>query len=253
MRLIFVRHGDPDYENDTLTEAGWIEAKSVAKRIARIDSECGGIKNIYVSPLGRARDTASCSIDLLGRKDAITLDWLREFPARIHRPDNAQNKNITWDWLPSDWTKEKCFYSADDWANNQVMKDGNVLEEYEKVCKGFDELMESHGYRLHAGDDGYFYETIAPNNDTLVFFCHFGLESVLISHMINCSPMILWHNFCALPTSITTVVSEERRKGVASFRVTGFGDISHLYSDGIEPSFSARFCECYDNEAERHD
>lgn len=30
MRLIFVRHGEPDYVNDTLTEKGWREAELLA-------------------------------------------------------------------------------------------------------------------------------------------------------------------------------------------------------------------------------
>ena len=91
------------------------------------------------------------------------------------------------------------------------------------------------------------------NTDTLVFFCHFGLECVLLSHLMNVSPMILWHHTAAAPTSVTTVYTEERRKGIASFRVASFGDISHLYIAGQEPSFSARFCETYDNKDERHD
>jgi probable phosphoglycerate mutase len=91
------------------------------------------------------------------------------------------------------------------------------------------------------------------NNDTIVFFCHFGIECVLLSHLLNISPMLLWHGFCAAPSSITTVNTEERRKGIASWRVSAFGDISHLYAAGEEPAFAARFCECYDNTDERHD
>ncbi len=253
MKIIIVRHGDPNYELDTLTEAGWAEARSAAKRIARIDEACGGIKNIYVSPLGRAKDTASCSLELLGRNDAIILDWLREFPPLINRPDDTTKKNISWDWLPADWTKEEAFYDAKEWQHHPVMEEGMVPAEYEKVCASLDALMESHGYALCDEAEGHYYRVLKPNNDTIVFFCHFGLECVLLSRLLHCSPMLLWHNFCALPTSITTVVSEERRQGIASFRVIGMGDISHLYADGIEPSFSARFCECYDNAFERHD
>jgi len=65
--------------------------------------------------------------------------------------------------------------------------------------------------------------------------------------------MILWHGFCAAPSSVTTIYSEERRKGIASWRVSSFGDISHLYAASEEPSFAARFCECFENENERHD
>ena len=36
-------------------------------------------------------------------------------------------------------------------------------------------------------------------------------------------------------------------------RMSSFGDISHLYAAGEEPSFAARFCETYSNMNERHD
>ena len=45
---------------------------------------------------------------------------------------------------------------------------------------------------------------------------------------------------------------EERRKGSASFRIASYGDISHLYAKGEPASFSARFCECYEDDT-RHD
>ena len=91
------------------------------------------------------------------------------------------------------------------------------------------------------------------NEETIVFFCHFGLECVLISHLLHISPMQLWHGVCAAPSSVTTLVTEERRKGVAQFRMIAFGDTSHLYAEGMEPSFSARFCETYDHHDQRHD
>ena len=36
MRILIIRHGDPDYENDTLTQKGWREADLLAKRLAKI-------------------------------------------------------------------------------------------------------------------------------------------------------------------------------------------------------------------------
>ena len=32
MRLLIIRHGDPDYEHDTLTEAGRLEVQLLAER-----------------------------------------------------------------------------------------------------------------------------------------------------------------------------------------------------------------------------
>jgi len=52
MRIIFVRHCEPDYEIDSLTKKGWREAELLAKRVLNWD-----VKDFYVSPLGRAQDT----------------------------------------------------------------------------------------------------------------------------------------------------------------------------------------------------
>ena len=122
-------------------------------------------------------------------------------------------------------------------------------EEYDWVCNELDKVLAKHGYER----EGRLYKAVAPNEDTIVFFCHFGLESVLLSHLLNISPMQIWHGFCAAPTSVTTLVTEERAKGIAYFRMGCFGDTSHLWAAGVEPSFSARFCETYDNKDQRHD
>ena len=131
----------------------------------------------------------------------------------------------------------------------QKKPDGGVGAEYAWVVSNFDALLAEHGY-VREGD---IYRVAKANCDTLVFFCHFGLECVLLSHLMNVSPMILWHYTCAAPTSVTTVYTEERRPGVASFRVCGFGDTSHLYAGGESPAFSGRFCETYACDEERHD
>jgi probable phosphoglycerate mutase len=129
------------------------------------------------------------------------------------------------------------------------MREGKVDETYHYVIENLDRLLESYGYVR----DGEIYRACAPNRDTIVFFCHFGVECVLLSHLMNVSPMNLWHHTCAAPTSVTTLVTEERREGKAVFRMSSFGDISHLYAGGEEPAFAARFCETYDCAEERHD
>lgn len=243
MKLLIVRHGDPDYSIDSLTEKGWREAEYLSERLAKLD-----VKDFYVSPLGRAKDTASLTLQKMGRTAAV-CEWLREFHVTIERPDMPDQRKCCWDWLPQDWTMDERYYRYDQWYDTEIMKEGHVKEEYQWVTENFDRLLEKHGYRR----EGHIYRAERPNNDTIVFFCHFALGCVLLSHLMNVSPMTLWHGTCAAPTSVTTVVTEERREGFASFRMSSFGDISHLYAKGEEPAFAARFCECYENADERHD
>ena len=243
MKLLIVRHGDPDYEIDSLTEKGWKEAEYLSERLSRLN-----VKEFYVSPLGRAKDTASLTLKKMDRK-AIECDWLREFDARIYRPDISDKKMIVWDWLPQDWMADERFFHYDQWYLNERLQEGHVKEAYDQVTVQFDALLKSHGYVR----EGHYYRVEKPNNDTFVFFCHFGLGCVLLSHLLSVSPMVLWHGACAAPTSVITLATEERRKGIALFRMSSYGVISHLYANEEPPAFAARFCETYDNSEERHD
>ncbi len=243
MKLLFIRHGDPDYTIDSLTEKGWREAEILSHRIKKLE-----VKKFYVSPLGRAKDTASLTLKAMNRT-AVECDWLREYAPKIHRPDRKDTLSISWDWLPQDWMNEKNYYDPEKWTSTQIMQDGHNREEYEWITAEFDQLLSTHGYQREKN----YYRVNNANTDTLVFFCHFGVQCVLLSHLLGISPMILWHGACAAPTSVTTVATEERRQGIASFRIIGFGDTSHLYEANEPVSASARFCETYDNENERHD
>lgn len=242
MKILIIRHGDPDYEIDSLTEKGWKEAQLLSERISKLE-----IDQFYVSPLGRAKDTAAPTLKKMNRT-AIELPWLREFDAHIIRPDVGDTA-IAWDWLPQDWTEIPEFFSLDSWSKIPVMENGNVMEEYQWVISNFDRLLEEQGYYR----ENHHYRVEKANTGTIVLFCHFGLECVLLSRLLNISPMLLWHGLCAAPTSVTTVVTEERRKGIAYFRMSSFGDTSHLYVAEEPPSKAARFCEIFDNMEERHD
>lgn len=241
MKLLIVRHADPDYSIDSLTPVGWEEAELLSDRLCKLEGA------FYCSPLGRARDTAGKTMEKLGKEVEI-MSWLQEFPALVEHP-GVFGPDVAWDWLPAVWTEDPRFYDKDHWFEADAMKRAGVKEHYDTVTKGLDALLERHGYVR----EGRVYRPVHPNEDTVVLFCHFGVECVLLSHLLGISPMPLWHGFCAAPASVTTVRTEERRQGTVSFRVSAFGDTSHLYTAGREPSVSARFCETYGNTAQRHD
>lgn len=252
MRLLIIRHGDPDYERDSLTEKGWREARLLADRLSKID-----VTEFYTSPLGRAKDTAAPTLERMHRT-AEECAWLREFRPLIKRPDVAPKDMIAWDWLPADWTAHEEFFRRDLWSSNEIMRAGTTFlaegkqgvgAEYDWICAQFDAFLGEHGY-VRKGET---YHARRANRDTIALFCHFGIECVLLSHLINVSPMILWHHLCAAPSSVTSIYTEERREGIAIFRIDAFGDISHLYAGGEDPAFAARFCETFDCENERHD
>lgn len=241
MKILMIRHGDPDYLIDSLTPQGHIEAQLLAQKMKELN-----IKAFYVSPLGRARRTAEYVLNEMDRT-AEVCDWLQEFPSKVDKPYRKQH--VAWDWRPKDWTSVDDYYDFSKWSHVPVMEKAGVPETYANVTAEFDKLLAKHGYERY----GRYYRAVNANEDTIALFCHFGLECVLLSHLLGISPMLLWHGFCAAPTSVTTLVTEERERGIAYFRTLQFGDVSHLYAGGEEPSFAARFCETYDTPGQRRD
>lgn len=243
MKIRILRHGDPDYEHDTLTEKGHREAKLLADKLSKEK-----IDFIYSSPLGRAKDTCMYTARAIGKeKDVVVKDWLREFDKKLTLP-SGRERGIPWDMLPEEWIDEPKMYDYKTWYGQEFYRAADMESAYKKVTDGLDGVLADHGYVR----DGDVYRTEQGNRKTIAFFCHFGLEMVLLSHLCGISPIPLWHHFVALPTSVTTLYTEERREGTAVFRCVGFGDTGHLYAGGEEPSFSARFCETFASD-ERHD
>lgn len=237
MKLIIIRHGDPNYALDSLTKKGKREAFLLKERVKKLDPDY-----VYSSPLGRAKKTAKIATGLINKK-IVVLPWLREFEGKIK--ENGK-EDICWDRLPAEWTAVDGYYSTD-WYNCGAVGTGTAKKEFEKVAKGLDELLKEHGY-VH---EGRIFKAERPNHDTIVLFCHFGVECVILGHLFSMSPVPFWHNFAALPTSVTTLVTEERERGIAVFRTLGFGDVGHLYKGNEEPSFACRFCECFEDKT-RH-
>ncbi len=237
MKIVMIRHGDPDYVNDSLTPKGRREALALANYLKNKQ-----VTKFYCSPLGRAKDTAAPTLSATGRK-AQVLDWLMEFPGYIIDEETGK-KRIPWDLIPSEWTMEPKLYDKDNWLQADIMKTGDVREVYDYVCRELDGFLEDYGYVR----DGACYKVIRPNHDTVVFFCHFGIQCVLLSHLLGISPVVLWQGTVCSPTGITVLATEEREEGTAYFRCNRFGELAHLYIDGQEPSFAARFRETRDDD-----
>ena len=233
MRIIFIRHGDPNYEKDTLTEKGWREANLLAERVSKWN-----IKDFYCSPLGRAQDTASCSLKKMNRT-AISYDWLKEFYYPVTDPTTGRF-GVPWDFMPSYWTKDPLFYDKERWHEASVFQSNpDIKPGYDVTCKGIDDILATYGYTR----EGQIYRTpcIEPSksaksycDDTIVIFCHLGITFVMMSHLLGIAPTLLWQNFFIAPTSVSILTSEERIPGEAYFRVQVVGDTTHLH-DGNEP------------------
>ena len=116
MKILIIRHGEPDYSIDSLTEKGWREAELLSRRLAPL-----GIRDFYVSPLGRAQDTARPTLEKTGRR-AETLPWLMEFRGQVWDPFGRmeQKKHIPWNLMPQYWTKCPDLFDKNAWLTHPL-------------------------------------------------------------------------------------------------------------------------------------
>ena len=221
MKILIIRHAEPDYSIDSLTPKGWREAHLLAKRLSDLP-----ISDIYCSPLGRAQDTAQPTLEAMN-KSAPTLPWLHEFRGKIWDEEKGK-KRIPWNLMPEFWTKQPQLFDKDEWYMQELMQTGNVEEIYKETVDELDKLLESYGYVR----DGYIYRCEQNLDTTIVIFCHFALGMVLVSHFAGVAPTVLWQSFFLPTSSVTTIVTEEKVKGEVFFKCMQLGDTSHLYAGG---------------------
>ena len=233
MRILIIRHAEPDYENNTLTEKGFREADILSERLkTRV------IDDIYSSPLPRALYTAQPTADKLG-KDVHVLDWLHEFRGRVIMPNGEED--IAWNIPPRLWTEMPEIYRADSWKNAPMYASVNAPAEYERVTCAFDSLLEKYGMTRK----NQIYTCAKNPNTTIALFCHFALGMVLISHLTGVSPVLLLQTMFLPTSSVTEFVTEERVEGEVIFKCMQMGDTSHLYAKGEPVSASGLYREFF--------
>ena len=228
MRILLIRHAEPDYSVDSLTEKGFREAELLSERLVK-----ESIDDFYVSPLGRAQDTIRPTLQKL-HLTAETLPWLAEFRGYVYGPEG---RRIPWNLAPQYWTKQPLLFEKDGWTREALMATGNCEEIYRETVEGLDALLARYGLTR----DGMLYLCEKNPDVTIALTCHCALSLTLVAALTGIAAPLMWHGFCLPPSSVTELVAEERIPGQLWFRVSFMGDTSHLYVAGEPISSCALF------------
>ena len=217
MRLYFIRHGEPDYDTDSLTEKGIAQAKLLADRVKDIP-----FKEIHHSPLGRAIQTARiCYGDT--RTDLVMTPWLKEI---IWGDKSGEAYSTAHPWaIVERMIKERHSYPAgDSWKDDEWVKNDRIVQDVEERCRSFDEFMKNHGYVR----EGQLYKIEKAFDEDVAFFCHGGISCVLVSHLLN---IPFWQFVVHYPmdmTAITKINIKGRQGTYTAAEVDYINNYSHL-------------------------
>ncbi len=215
MRMIFVRHGEPDYERDCLTETGKKQAEAAANRLER-----EGIAVIYSSPMGRAAETAAFTAKRLNLP-VRTLPFMHEIswggpgvPAEGHP------------WTVSDWMicRDDFDFFREDWRKHPSFRENVALQYLDRINARTDDLLLKHGYR-HEGTR-FFCET--ERQETIAVFSHGGSGACMLAHLLAlpfpyvCT--VLPYEF----TSVSILEFPVRPDDFVHPRIELFNDTAHI-------------------------
>ena len=176
MRIIFVRHGHPNYENDCLTELGHKHAAAAAERL-----KDEGISEIYSSTCGRACETAGYVAEKYGLP-IVKCEFMREISW-----GSVDNEPIPFDGHPwsavDDMVAKGESILNPNWASVEPFARNKMVGYTENIAANLDEWLKNLGYTR----EGLYYrvaEDVATNK-TIAAFGHGGAGSAIFSHLFN--------------------------------------------------------------------
>jgi broad specificity phosphatase PhoE len=226
MRLYIIRHGDPDYANDTLTPAGHKEAAALAVRLERL-----GPDRLYSSPLGRARATAAHAAERL--KMPVDIEpWTAELNWKIEQP--VLGRSAVWDVHGRTIHAIEPSPTRCDWHTHPPFDAPAFREEFADLGRASDAFLARHGF---AREDHH-YRVEKRSREKIVVFCHGGFGLTWLAHLLAIPLPLMWGGFTLAPSSVTTVLFDEREPGSAVPRCTGLADVSHLHATDLPVSTS---------------
>lgn len=228
MRIVFVRHGHPDYVHDCLTELGHRHAAAAAQRL-----QDEGVEKIFSSTCGRAFETA----EHLGRLIGLPVtgcDFMREI-----RWGAADGSPMFADGHPCSIADAMVIRGEalvePDWRSHEHFCGNRLLTCADKVAAGADEWLASLGYAR----EGLYYRAGEEKHQTIAAFGHGGESAAMLSHLFNLPFPFVCQAMGPDYTGITIVELSNRPGELVAPRFELLNDARHIRGMSVENFYGA--------------
>ena len=216
-RIIFIRHGHPDYSTDSLTELGHRQAEAAALRVRE-----EGIRQVFSSTMGRAVQTARHIAAPLGL-EVTQLEFMREIRWGSLGETPIPHNGHPWHTV-DDMVQRDLSLVSPQWETEESFRENKVVASVQQKGEDFDLWLREFGLER----EGEHYRMVSPKNTTVALVSHAGASDAVLSHLLNLPfPMVckcLSPNFTAV-----TVVSFKGQEGaLISPQVEILNDARHI-------------------------
>ena len=238
MLLFYVRHGDPNYENDSLTPLGQQQAEAVVARMERIRPD-----RLFCSNLNRAYLTAKPTADRFG-KEITRVDFLDEKQAYLDMRclcKNGMYGDGKYSWGMDIPEYRVLFASPEvrrmdrEWYRHPAFDDHPTFGVcMERVQKGTDAFLASLGYRHDHERCCYIAER--PSDERIAVFAHQGVGLIFLSALLDIPYPQMCTRFNISHSGITVI--DFAGEGIVVPRVLQLSNDSHLFASGMTTKYN---------------
>lgn len=237
MLLFYVRHGEPIYDPDSLTELGAKQAEALSERF-----KIFGLDRIYSSTSNRAMQTAKPTSEKLGLS-IIPLPWCHEGLAA--REFNAYGEEGKWGWCFQHDTTVKLFRSkeikelGDKWYDHPAFSKHLFKEGVLRVNKETDAFLELLGFS-HDRENRFYRKNGKKIPERVALFAHQGFSMVFLSSLMD----IPYPEYCTrheIGHSSMTVIDFHEWGDVVIPRFLQYSNDSHIYKAGLPLSYNNEY------------
>ncbi len=235
MILYYIRHGDPIYNPDSLTELGKRQAEAVAKRLS-----LHGIDEIYSSTSARAKQTAQPLSEIL--KLPITeLEWCNEGHAwgefTVKENDGRLNWMFSNDDVRKAFREKEVLALGNEWYKHPFF-DKKVGDGVKRINTEIDNFMKSFGY-VHDRENGV-YKVTQKCEKRIALFAHQGFAMAFFSGLLDIPYPIFSTHFDISHSSMSVIHFSDNGNETVP-KVLELSNDSHLYKEGLPTKYCNSF------------
>ena len=242
MFLYYIRHGDPIYDPDSLTELGHKQAQALSKRLALY-----GLDEIYASSSMRARMTAEPTCKALG-KAATLLDWAHEGLAWRDFCVLKEDGKEAWAFHVQKYVdlfnSPEVIALGEKWYEYSPFQQFNFAQGVMRINKEVDRFMLSLGYQHDRTKRRYVRIGETKNAEgkekRVALFAHQGFGLAFLSSLLDIPYPFFASHFDISLTGMSVIAFEDDEEYTYAKLLQHSND-SHLYKEDLMTGYHNLF------------
>ena len=229
MILYYVRHGDPIYSPDSLTERGHKQANALVERF-----KLYGLDEIYVSSSNRAIQTAEPTCKALNIEPKI-LDWTNEAYAWQSLTVPTEDGGRTWIFFDKKFRSymnlPEVLSLGKKWYTHPLFKDLDFGDGLKRIEDEADKLLLSFGF-MHERENNR-YKELEKNEKRVALFAHQGFGIAFLSAVLDIPyPYVATHMDLS-HSSVSPILFNADKDEYLYPKLLQLSNDSHLFKENL--------------------